>query len=142
MSFATRDKWIDNARWFCCIAVAGVFLLAGWPKLVDPAAFADSIANFGLPNEIWNLSAAIIPPLEIFAAIALVIPSTRRTGGLLIQILLVCFTLLLASVILRGIDISCGCFGKSNPTDTVSWLDVGRNIGLFLLTRFGSTSPR
>jgi hypothetical protein len=45
------------------------------------------------------------------------------------MLLLAVFTVAVTQVVLRGINIECGCFGGSSGT--VTWLTVVRDVALF-----------
>lgn len=126
----------EGLAWLARLVLAGVFLAAAAPKLLDPAAFAASIANFRVfPDAIVNAIATIIPALELCGALALLTP-WRRGGALLLGTLLVGFTALLALSLARGLDLDCGCFGShggTGQTDPVSPLHLVRNVGLLAL---------
>jgi hypothetical protein len=50
--------------------------------------------------------------------------------------MLVVFTLAVISAILRGLDISCGCFTQDPTAGKVGWMKVLQNTTLFALTLF------
>jgi putative oxidoreductase len=100
--------------WLARLVLAGVFLAAAAPKLLDPAAFAEAIAKYQVfPDAAVNLIATVVPALELVGALALLTP-WRRGGALLLVGLLLGFTVLLAVSLARGLDLSCGCFGAAD----------------------------
>ncbi len=110
--------------------VAGVFTWAAIPKLVDPAQFAESIANYHLlPTAVIGPLAAGLPVLELVVAAALLVGVHARGAALVAIALLVVFAGGMAQAILRGIDLDCGCFGAATRAQ-VTWWSVGRNAGL------------
>ena len=112
-------------RW----AVAGVFIYAGVQKIITPLAFADSIATFQLlPKEMINLVALGLPPVELTLGLAVLTRIQRRPALLGIVILNVIFILALASAIVRGIPVDCGCFGSSEPSVIGAWMALGRDL--------------
>jgi putative oxidoreductase len=95
--------------------IGGIFIYAGATKIVDPVGFAGDIDNYKmLPWAISVRLAFYLPWLEILCGLALV---TRRLyfGGLAILTGLVS-VFIAASVAakIRGIDITCGCFGHAS----------------------------
>lgn len=118
------------------LIVGGVFLLAAWPKLLDPGAFALSVFRYQvLPDAAINLVALILPWLELICATALLAaPRWRVAAGTLIIGMLAVFTVLLISTITRGISISCGCFSVDAEAATIGWSNVIRNVVLVALT--------
>jgi putative oxidoreductase len=114
------------------IAVAAIFIYAGIDKIRDPLQFADSIAAFAiLPAVFMNLLALGLPPFEIASGILLLVPWTRRVGALAITVLSVIFFTALASALLRGLTLDCGCFGTGAPSRPRMWLELGLDEVLF-----------
>lgn len=118
------------------VVVAAVFLLAGWPKIVDPAGFALAVYRYQvLPDALVNITALYMPWLEVAAAAALLlVPRLRRAAALLILGLLLLFTFLIGLNIYRGIDVACGCFSVNPEVGHIGWLLIVRNAVLIALT--------
>jgi uncharacterized membrane protein YphA (DoxX/SURF4 family) len=116
------------------LLLAAVFLLAALPKIQDPVAFASSIEGFrvvGSDLAVWI--ALILPWLELVTGFGLLIPQIRRGSAMIIALLLLAFIGLHASAWMRGLDISCGCFGvnEDHTAPNYLWL-ILRNAGLLL----------
>jgi len=95
------------------ILVSLVFLVAGLLKLRDPLAFADGIAAFRIfPHAILNPLALGVPYFEILTGIGILCGPTRRAGALAAVALSLCFLVLYAFALARGLDVTCACFGK------------------------------
>jgi putative oxidoreductase len=112
--------------------LAGVFLYAGFMKFLDPAEFAHGIHSFRL-TPFW-LSAALaiyLPSLEILLALCLLTRKGYRGTIWLLTFLGSLFLFAITSAWVRGIDISCGCFGSSHSSN-YSWL-LFRDV-IFLAT--------
>lgn len=109
-----RAKWLDRgARWL----LAGTFLYAGLPKLLDPVLFAQVIAAYGLLPHFLLLPAAIVLPLtELLTALLLLM--NRKAGLWLTAVLMVIFIGVLSYGIHLGLDIDCGCFSPEDPEHT------------------------
>lgn len=101
------------------IGIAVLFLWAGATKAMDPASFAFAIDNYRLLP--WPLTAGFalyLPWLEIVAAVA-VLPRRTRSGALAILTgMCALFVIALGSALIRGLDISCGCFGADSNGGT------------------------
>ena len=97
------------------VIVGGIFIYAGAIKALDPVRFATDIDNYKILP--WTIAAGLafyLPWLEIFCGVALI---TRRLylGGLSVLIALVCvFTVATIAAKVRGLDITCGCFGHAS----------------------------
>lgn len=117
-------------RWF----VAAVFAFAAWPKLLDPAGFAEAVYRYHLlPDALVNVVAVYLPWLEAVCAVALILIPSLRAGALLTCAgMLVVFIAAMGINLIRGVDITCGCFSVAGG-EAMSWMNIARNIGLLLL---------
>ena len=113
------------------LVLAGVFLVAGLPKLLDPGSFAQAIANYRiLPDALVGPVAVVLPGIEVVCAVALAAGVMQRGALVAIQGMLVVFLVALVQAVLRGIDTSCGCFGATPESAPVGWGEVLRDVGL------------
>ena len=122
--------------------VGGIFIFAGITKILDldhlladfqqlqfasaladlrslsfanPAEFAGDIDNFKILP--WTVSVALafyLPWLEIICALALLFRFLYRGALILLISLIVVFTLGIIAAKVRGLDITCGCFGHAS----------------------------
>jgi putative oxidoreductase len=95
--------------------VAAIFNYAGVIKALDPVQFAHDIDNYKvLPWPICVALAFYLPWLEIFCGLALIF--RRFYGGALsiLTALVVVFLIATIAAKVRGLDISCGCFGHAS----------------------------
>ena len=106
--------------------VAAILGVAGAVKLPDPDGFALAVANYHLlPRQALTPVGYLLPPLEVVTALALLYPMTRRAGWLIASALFSIFALAIGSALIRGLDVSCGCFGQAL---TVSWAHLVANL--------------
>lgn len=125
--------WMLAVGWAGRLITAAVFLFAAFGKLQDPATFAEDIANYqAFPHWTWNLAATVVPVTEVIGALALITGYKRRAGAIVLGSLTVAFIGLIASVIFRGIDLSCGCFGETPADSSIGWVDLLRDVGLLV----------
>ena len=97
------------------LIVGGIFIYAGVIKALDPLRFATDIDNYKmLPWAIGVRLAFYLPWLEMLCGLALILRFFYR-GGLSILSALT-FIFIAASFIakVRGLDITCGCFGHAS----------------------------
>ncbi|PYL21149.1 MAG: DoxX family protein [Verrucomicrobia bacterium] len=95
------------------LIVGGIFIYAGALKMFDPVRFASDIDNYKiLPWTIGVALAFYVPWLEIFCGIALVLRFLYRGGLSILTALVLVFTLATVAAKVRGLDITCGCFGQ------------------------------
>lgn len=110
----------------CRLAVGAVFLYASLDKLAHPVAFAQNIANYRLlPIPLLHPSAWFLPVIEAVTAVALILGWQRRGAALVAAAMTAVFIVAIAVALLRGLDISCGCFNTSE----------GHTVGIDLLLR-------
>jgi putative oxidoreductase len=105
-----------NILWrIVALIVGGIFIYAGAIKAIDPLRFALDIDNYKmLPWAIGVGLAFYLPWLESVCGLALILRFFYR-GGLFILTALT-FIFIAASIIakVRGLDITCGCFGHTS----------------------------
>ncbi len=111
-----------------------VFVVASIDKVADPNAFAVSVSYYRLVGEPFTLIiATILPWAELLCGLFLIFGIMVRGSSLLILLMLVLFTGGVISGIVRGLDISCGCFTRDPSVDKIGWMKVLENSGLMLL---------
>jgi putative oxidoreductase len=92
--------------------IAGIFIYAGVLKALDPVQFASDIDNYKILP--WTVSVALafyLPWLEMFCALGLVFRFLYRGALSILIALIAVFTLATIAAKVRGLDITCGCFG-------------------------------
>jgi putative oxidoreductase len=104
------------------LVIAGMMIYASYYKIVDPDSFARSIYFYHLvPGELINLMAIILPWLELLCGVALLLGVWYRGAVLWSNLLLIVFIIALASTIVRGLDIDCGCFKAGQSATGPAW---------------------
>src|SRR5438309_9328888 len=97
------------------LIVGGIFIYAGIIKALDPVQFANDIDNYKtLPWFISVRLAFYLPWLEIFCGLALVFRFLYRGGLSILTALIVVFIGATVAAKVRGLDITCGCFGHAS----------------------------
>ena len=122
--------------WTSRIVVAVVFLVYGGSKIPNLAAFAVSINNYRiLPIELVNIVAVTLPWIEVMAAVAILGRRFAPGGILLIGGMTATFIAMIASALIRGLDIDCGCFTLSAESETYNnlWQHLLLDIGLLAM---------
>ena len=95
------------------LALGGVFIYAGALKIVDAQGFAKAVHHFQLTP--WTVSlvvAVYLPWLEVLAGLALIVRRLALGASLALVVMSAVFLIALSTAWARGLDISCGCFGK------------------------------
>jgi putative oxidoreductase len=131
----------EIVTWLCRGVIAAVFLWAAVPKLIDPGSFAADIQNYRLvPDALVSYVALFVPVFELVLGLGLLWPRYQRGAALLATLMLVVFSAAMAQARMRGIDLSCGCFGAAFEAK-VSWVTVGRSAALSVLAAIPSFMP-
>jgi uncharacterized membrane protein YphA (DoxX/SURF4 family) len=126
MPLSRRLGWFDFLVLACRLAVGVTLVWASLDKLAHPAAFAASIHHYRLmPIGLLHPFALLLPMVELLTGAALVLGVARRGAALIAALLMVVFITAIASALVRGLDISCGCFNTEG----------GHKVGLDLLWR-------
>ncbi len=97
------------------LIIAGIFIYAGAIKALDPVQFASDIDNYKILP--WPISVALafyLPWLEIFCGFALVVRLLYRGALSISTALILTFTFATVAAKVRGLDITCGCFGHAS----------------------------
>jgi uncharacterized membrane protein YphA (DoxX/SURF4 family) len=63
------------------------------------------------PDILLSFLAIFVPWLEFFLGLSLLLGIAYRTASFLLAVLNLLFALAILSVVARGIEIDCGCFG-------------------------------
>jgi putative oxidoreductase len=111
------------------LIVGGIFIYASIDKITHPEQFARIVYNYKiLPHFAINLFAIILPWLELVCGLFLIFGIMTRSSALVISILLVLFIIALSINILRGVDLSCGCFttnlANKERISSIIWRDL------------------
>jgi len=110
-----KNRTSNILRRIVDLIVAGVFIYAGAIKALDPVQFASDIDNYKIFP--WPVSVALafyLPWLEIFCGFALVVRLLYRGALSILTTLILTFTLVTIAAKVRGLDITCGCFGHAS----------------------------
>jgi hypothetical protein len=128
-------KYADYAYKAARIFIGGMFIYTGIIHLMDPVGLARAITNYQLlPFFSINIFAVILPFIELLAGTAILLNRFERGGSLITSLMLATFTVALAVSLIRGLDISCGCFSTSPDAEKISWLYMIRDIILLAVS--------
>jgi putative oxidoreductase len=97
------------------LIVGGVFIYAGVIKALDPIRFASDIDNYKiLPWTIGVRLAFYLPWLEILCGLTLIARRLYLGGLSILTALTSIFIVATIAAKIRGLDITCGCFGHAS----------------------------
>ena len=118
--------------WFVRLVVAGIFIYAGAMKCVRPDAFLADIESYRmLPYWLAWLTSFYLPPLEVVLGGALLVRPIHSVARWLLLGLIGVFIAALLQAWVRGLEVSCGCFGAGTEEVNYIWL-IGRDFFIFL----------
>ena len=97
------------------LVLGGIFIYAGVIKALDPIRFASDIDNYKiLPWTIGVRLAFYLPWLEILCGLALIARRLYLGGLSILTALTSIFIVATIAAKIRGLDITCGCFGHAS----------------------------
>lgn len=115
------------------MALGIMFIYAGLTKILAPAGFALAVYNYHiLPAQLVNVTAIVLPWVEVVAGACLVLGLWIPGGALIVSGLLLVFTVALGFNLARGLDIACGCFSSSPAAEKITWWYLLRDGSLLV----------
>ena len=123
------------ARWI----IGVVFVYASVHKILHPQAFAQAIYFYQiLPAGLVNLAALVLPWVELFLGVFLIIGLWMPGAVVISTLLFMTFMAALSYNMARGLDISCGCFSTSPSAEATGIRSIARDgmslaVSLYLL---------
>ncbi len=105
------------------LVLGAIFIIASADKIYNPGGFAQAVYNYQiLPDALINLTAIILPWLELILGIFLIVGFWLPGAVTLANGLLVAFFGSLVFNVARGLDVHCGCFSTRTDGDpTTVW---------------------
>ncbi len=117
------------------VLLGGVFIYAGYVKLVEPwQLFAAGIADYEVvPLWAAKFLAHTLPWFEVLVGLLLVVGRWMRVSSVSISLLLLVFFSLMVRAFVGGKEINCGCFG---PNELISWKTLVRDGSMLAASLF------
>jgi uncharacterized membrane protein YphA (DoxX/SURF4 family) len=147
VSESLRDRvaamnWPVIRPWIGLVArllLGVVWIWSSLSKLGNPRQFVQAVRAYDVTPE-W-LSKAIgygLPVLEFCLGVVLIVGIMVRISAIVSGLLLVVFLIGLIEAAVRGLQLTCGCFGGGGTTDggTTYTLDILRDIGLMIAAAY------
>ena len=120
---------------FARLVMAGVFIYASIDKIIHPDLFAEAVNNYQvLPGFLVNLTALILPWLELTLGTCLLINRWMAGASALAAMLMALFVGLILFNLARGLDVSCGCFSAAPDGGPITMLTLLRDISFLVLS--------
>ena len=121
------------------LVLGAVFIYASLDKILNPGAFAQAVFNYqGLPGTLVNLTALILPWLELILGACLLFNRRMQGASGIAAVLMTVFIGLILFNLARGLDISCGCFSTDQAEGPMDRFTLLRD-SLFLFLALGLT---
>jgi uncharacterized membrane protein YphA (DoxX/SURF4 family) len=122
---------------FARFILGGVFVYASFDKILHPAAFAEAVYNYQiLPYGLINLTAIVLPCLELVLGIFLIINFWMPGTVLMCNLLLTTFIGALLFNMARGLNINCGCFSTTAVESSMNVLTVLRDTSFLAISGY------
>ncbi len=119
---------------FARFILGGVFVYASFDKILHPAAFAEAVYNYQiLPDGFINLTAIVLPCLELVMGIFLIINFWMSGTVVMSNLLLMTFIGALLFNMARGLNINCGCFSTTAVESSMNILTVLRDTSFLAI---------
>lgn len=120
-------KVILSYSWIALLGV--IFSYSGFVKLLDSGGFEASLFTLFVPHYLIPILIWLIPALELGLVVLLIL--NPRYGLMAVLSALILFTVIVTLAVLKGSEVSCGCFGTY---EAVNWGFYIRNIILFSIS--------
>jgi len=123
---------MNTLRILIRLGLSLVFAWAAIGKIMDPRAFLDAVNSYHLlAAPAAAIVAVWLPCLELTLAIALWSGKFSRSAACMLALLCVVFLGALLQAWLRGINVTCGCFGDPSVVQGIGYLGyLGRDVFL------------
>lgn len=115
------------------IALGLVFLAAGALKIGHASDLAANITafGFGLPPVLVAIGSIALPPFELLLGVYLIGGWLLPATSVVASAMLLLFIGVVASVVARGLTVSCGCFGAGDSAPA-TWWTVARDAAFLI----------
>ena len=122
------------------VALAAIFLLAGYAKLRQPwLQFAVSLNSFKiLPDSALEPMAKTLPWCEVALGVAILSGVWLRWFSLVASLVLGLFLSVLARSYLMGLQVDCGCFGSGEALGPMTLVRDSTMLALALAVTIGA----
>ena len=96
----------------CRLGLGVLFIYSALAKISDPDDFARAVMRYEfLPGFTIGIFSLTMPMLELLAGLSILFTKWLRESAFLVSGMLVMFIIALVQALVRGLEISCGCFG-------------------------------
>lgn len=116
MTELAEKLWRFYFPFFLRFILGLVFLYASFGKILDPQTFAENLLDYHIFGSalVVRYLAVTLPWIEWFCGIFLILGLFVRSVSVLASGLLLAFGVAMASAMIRGLEINCGCFANTH----------------------------
>jgi len=119
------ESKIDPIELLVRLIVGGIFIFAGYNKFIDLQVFELAVRNYSIINDPWvAILVMILPPFELLIGLLIVLRTLYMGSLLLVTTLTLTFIFALCSLLVRDINIECGCLGLNNSIELQILIDI------------------
>ncbi|MEJ2545375.1 MAG: MauE/DoxX family redox-associated membrane protein [Calditrichaceae bacterium] len=119
------------------LIIGSVFVFAAIDKILDPYTFAADIRNYQiLPDIFSNILALILPWIEFFCGMFLIIGLYTRSSALMIASMLVVFIFAISLAMIRGLNIDCGCYHSIGNSNKIGFKKLIEDLIYFIMASY------
>jgi uncharacterized membrane protein YphA (DoxX/SURF4 family) len=109
------------------------FIYASLSKIPSPAQFVEAAAAYRMiPYWFLNFGGLLLPWIEFVSGLFLVIGLRTRAAATMICLMLLMFTVMIATNMAWGVSISCGCYDTVG--EPIGWKKLGEEAVLMLFS--------
>jgi len=117
---------LDIAWWMCLVWLSSLLCYSALFKLADYSDTPNAVARYRLlPPSVARPTGYALPIVEAATVALLLTSATRLVGAIVSAALGAIFMLATVQVVVRRIDISCGCIGRAGRSRS-GWISVAR----------------
>lgn len=135
---AGPSGWLNWIELLARMALGGVFLVAGFLKVLDPGSLLSATETYQIIPYRWSYWLALyLPWVEVLAGLGILLRRAYPGSLFLITALLAVFLIVLIQAWGRGLNIICGCFANASAESAGRYvLYVARDLALLGLAGF------
>lgn len=141
-------SWADWVGLAARLVLGVVLLVAGLMKVGALGESVNAVMAYRiLPYELVEPVGIALPFVEIVVGLLLVVGLFTRLSGLVGALLMIAFTIGIASAWARGLSLDCGCFGGGGEIDPAAakaaypW-EIARDVALAACGLWLTVRPR
>ena len=117
------------------LGLGGMFIYSAWGKLQDPGVFQTMVDNYRmLPACVTALFSVTMSSAELLVGAMFLFTKWTREAAFATAVMLAMFIVALTQALIRGLDISCGCFSEAEAEPHAVLYALIRDIFLVVPT--------